>query len=90
VENGDDVSISVNINFDLTSIHRRLKRVYSVNRLVRRMGLTPAPPGISSLRDWLKEKAAVGADWLLALLRRRPTRPDPAIAAYPVWRPTRR
>jgi len=89
VENGDDVSISININFDLISIHKRMKRIYSVNRLVRRMGMTPTPPGISPLRDSLKQKAAVGTDFLLALLGKRSMRPDPAIAAYPVWRPTR-
>jgi hypothetical protein len=53
------------------------------------MGMTPAPPGSSPLRDSLKEKAAVGTDLLLALLGKKSMRPDPAIAAYPVWRPTR-
>jgi hypothetical protein len=90
VENGDDVSISININYDLASIHRRMKRIYSVNRLVRKMGIIPAPPGVSPLRDSLKQRVAVGADSVLALLRKRSIRPDPAIAAYPVWRPTRR
>jgi hypothetical protein len=89
VENGDEVSISININFDLVSIHKRMKRIYSLNRLMRRAGVKPSPPGTSPLRDALKERASVGADLLLAMLRRKALRTDPRVAAYPVWRPTR-
>ncbi len=89
VENGDEVSISININFDLVSIHKRLKSVYSVNRLLRRLGLEPTPPGRSPFLDAVKERAAVGTDFVLTLLGKNPGRPDPDVASYPVWRPTR-
>jgi hypothetical protein len=89
VENGDEVSISININFDLVSIHQRMKRIYSLNRLMRRVGMKPVPPGTSPLRDALKERASVGVDMLLAMLHKKALRPDPEVASYPVWRPTR-
>jgi hypothetical protein len=90
VENGDEVSVSININFDLVSVHRRLKRVYSLNRVIRRLGIEPAPPGISPLRDAVKERASGGVDLLLQVLHGRAMRqPDAAPGSYPVWRPTR-
>jgi len=89
VENGDEMSISININFDLISVHRRMKRVYSLNRVMRRVGMKPSPPGTSAIRDAFKERASVGVDLLLALLRKREVKGDPAAAAYPVWRPSR-
>jgi hypothetical protein len=90
VENGDEVSISININFDLVSVHRSMKPVYSVNRLLRRAGIDPTPPGVSPLRDALKRRASVGTDALLALLGKAGPRPDSQVASYPVWRPIRR
>jgi hypothetical protein len=90
VENGNEVSISININFDLVSIHRRMKRVYSVNRVMRRLGLQPAPPGTSALRDALKERASIGVDWALGLLHGKDRGPVAAVPeSYPVWRPLR-
>lgn len=90
VENGEDISISININFDLISIHQRLKRIYSLNRLLRRAGVKPSPPGVSTLRDAVKTKAAVGTEWLLATLGKKHFRKDPTLAAYPHWQPIRR
>jgi hypothetical protein len=90
VENGDDVSISININFDLVSIHRRMKRVYSVNRVIRRLGMRPTPPGASPLRDALKERASPGVDWALNLMHGKNRGPVAAVPpTYPVWRPFR-
>ncbi len=90
VENGDQVSISININFDLVSIHQRMKRVYSVNHVLRRLGMQPTPPGTSPLRDTVKERASPSLDWLLAKMHKRdPNNKDPAAASYPAWRPTR-
>jgi hypothetical protein len=89
VENGEEVSISININFDLKSIHRRMKPVYSMNRLIRRMGLNPTPPGVSPLRDGIKRRASVGADMLLAALGKKKPHTDSQVASYPVWQPTR-
>jgi hypothetical protein len=90
VENGEDISISININFDLVSIHQRLKRIYSLNRLMRRIGVNPSPPGRSKLGDAVKAKASVGANWLLASLGKKHLRKDPVTASYPHWRPNRR
>jgi hypothetical protein len=88
VQNGDEVSVSININFDLKSIHRRMKRVYRVNRAMRRLGLEPVAPGTSPIRDIMKEKMAVGVGAVLETLRRaRRTREDSEFESYPVWRP---
>ena len=87
VQNGDEVSVSININFDLISIHRRMKRIYRVNRLIRRLGVDPTGPGISPLRDMVKEKLSLSAGAVLDTLRpaaRKRQNPE----AYPVWRPT--
>ncbi len=90
VENGPDVSVSININFDLISVHRRLKRIYSFNRVMRRVGIRPAPPGTSRFGDAFKERAAVGVDLMLAMVHGKVVPPpDAAPASYPVWRPTR-
>jgi len=90
VENGNDVSVSININFDLTSIHTRLKRIYMLNRRMRKLGFKPAAPGASPLRDAVKEKVSVGVTALVDLARRNSRiKPDAAAAAYPQWRPRR-
>jgi hypothetical protein len=91
VENGTEVSISININFDLKSIHHRMKRIYVVNRLMRKLKLSPAPPGASGIGDTLKELAFPGVNAALSLLRpkSRAAR-DPAAESYPAWQPIRR
>ena len=90
VENGDEVSVSININFDLDSIHGRLKRIYRVNRAIRRLGFQPVGPGTSAFRDAFKEKLALGAGALLARVRSAAQRREDLEAAkYPAWRPTR-
>jgi hypothetical protein len=55
VENGNDVSVSVSVNYSLRDSEGSA-RVYQVNRYLRRLGLKPAPPGRSSLRDWIKRQ----------------------------------
>lgn len=90
VENGNEVSVSININFDLVSIHQRLKPVYAVNRVIRRLGIEPVPPGASVWRDRLKTRASSRVDWMLAKWHGKSPGPaDPEAASYPVWRPTR-
>jgi hypothetical protein len=86
VQNGDAVSISININFDLVSIHQRMKRIYRANRLIRRSGFEPTPPGASRIRDLLKQKI-FGAGAALHSLRAAIT-PHKGPDSYPVWRPT--
>ena len=50
---GDRVAISVGVNF-YTEHTRRTARVYQVNRVMRRLGLSPKTPGESGLSDALK------------------------------------
>ena len=88
VENCAGVSVSINIHFDLVSVHQRKRPVYFVNRILRRVGLDPTPPGVSPWRDTIKTAAAGRLASLLAT-RRRAARAEPAARAYPVWRPTR-
>ncbi|CAN7636019.1 cupin [Variovorax sp. LjRoot130] len=54
---GDRVSISIGVTF-YTSVTRRTARVYQVNRVLRKCGLSPAYPGESPAADALK--ASVG------------------------------
>ncbi len=53
VSPGDGVAISIGINF-YTRQTRRHALVHQFNRLVRRAGVSPLPPGISPWRDALK------------------------------------
>jgi hypothetical protein len=55
VTNGSDVSVSVSVNYSLRESEGSA-RVYQVNRYLRRLGLKPAPPGQSPLRDWMKRE----------------------------------
>lgn len=88
VQNSDDVSVSININYDLRSVHHRLKKIYQVNRVMRRLGLEPAAPGTSAVRDMLKRQLGAG----LEVFRkwRHPGMRGPVEAlSYPQWRPDR-
>lgn len=50
VENGDDVSVSLSINYDLRSnTHRR--KIYKVNDKIRKLGFSPSTPGHFTWRD---------------------------------------
>ncbi len=50
---GNGVSISIGINF-YTSITRHYAKVHQINRVLRRLGVTPHPPGRHAWRDLLK------------------------------------
>ena len=52
LENGDGVSISLNINFHYRDFVRA--DLYRANYLLRRLGLAPSAPGHSVVRDTLK------------------------------------
>ncbi|MFX1762868.1 transcription factor [Paraburkholderia sp. A1RI-2L] len=56
VKNGDNISVSLSINYCMKSLERRA-RVYQANYLLRKMGIKPLPPGLSPLRDSLKRRA---------------------------------
>jgi hypothetical protein len=89
VQNADNLSISININFDLVSVHHRLKRVYRVNRMMRRLGINPTNPGKSPLRDAVKQQFAASMAAAAKVVRRTRKQHDP-VESYPVWRPTPR
>lgn len=55
VQNDDNISVSVSINYCMRSLEKRA-RVYQANYFLRKMGLKPLPPGISPLRDSCKTK----------------------------------
>ncbi len=56
VRNGGAVSVSVSVGFCMRALDRRA-RVYQVNHYLRRLGLHPAAPGRSALRDRVKSGA---------------------------------
>jgi hypothetical protein len=53
VETGPSVSISVTIQFSTAALERRA-RIYQVNGMLRRVGLTPPPPDASRVLDTLR------------------------------------
>jgi hypothetical protein len=65
VQNGDHVSVSLSVNFHYQEALRA--NVYRANYLLRRLGLSPQPPGRSPFADGVK-RAVVGP--ALALRRR--------------------
>lgn len=50
---GNGVSISIGVTF-YTSVTRRMARVHQINRLLRKVGMSPAFPGGSPVMDGLK------------------------------------
>jgi hypothetical protein len=62
VQNHDQVSVSLSVNYDLRSI-QRVGAVYRVNHKLRRAGLRPRGPGASPLLDGLKVAAFSGVNY---------------------------
>jgi hypothetical protein len=56
VENGDNVSISVSINFRF--VDRTVPDIYRLNSYLRRLRLHPRLPGESALSDGVKKLAS--------------------------------
>ena len=63
VKNGEAVSVSISINYDMRS-NARMARLYRANHRLRQLGLTPAAPGCSPLRDRGKAAVLAGLDRL--------------------------
>jgi hypothetical protein len=61
VQNGDNISISLNVNFQYRETARA--NLYRMNFLLRRMGVRPLPPGISPTTDRVKSVAVLPAVW---------------------------
>lgn len=55
VRNGDNISVSISINYCMKTLEKRA-RIYQANYFLRKMGLKPMPPGVSPLRDSVKWK----------------------------------
>ena len=52
LQNGDDISVSLNLNFEFKN--EKLGNIYRANHCLRKMGLSPLPPGKSILVDKVK------------------------------------
>ena len=68
VRNGEQVSVSLSVNYDLRSNHQ-VGTVYRINHRLRRVGLRPLAPGVSPWRDRLKVAAFDGANRAKRLTR---------------------
>ena len=74
MKNGDAVSVSASFNLCLKDIDRRA-HVFQMNYYLRKLGIRPAPPGTSAVRDALK------AGLLEALGSSNPRSPDEAVSS---------
>ncbi|HLZ96831.1 MAG TPA: hypothetical protein VKP66_02730 [Steroidobacteraceae bacterium] len=83
VQNRDNVSVALSVNYELRSTDR-LQKVHRFNRRLRELGIEPTPPSRSKLRDSAKlaaESCVRAVRWLAG--RREPPPP------YAVWTPSR-
>lgn len=71
VENGDLVLVSLSITF-ATSTSEDTRRVHSINARLRRLGLSPTPPGRRARLDRSKAACSRGLGELGRLRRRLP------------------
>jgi hypothetical protein len=62
MQNGDSVSVALSVNISLES-NRRVAQLYKMNHLMRKTGLSPAPPGAQRWRDRIKLAAAGGLNY---------------------------
>ena len=69
VQNGDSISISLNVNFQYRDTARA--NLYRLNFLLRKMGVQPSPPGISPMKDRVKSVAVLPAVWAKNMARLR-------------------
>jgi hypothetical protein len=69
LQNGDDISISLNVNFQYRDTARA--NLYRMNYLLRKAGLQPTPPGQSAAMDAIKKVAILPAVWSKNILRGR-------------------
>lgn len=67
VENADNVSISLSVNFQFKDSLRA--NVYRANYLLRKLGMKPSPPGSSRLGDALKNHAIGSAMYVRKIFR---------------------
>ena len=68
VKNSDNVSISLNVNFQFYDC--ALANIYRVNYYLRKLGVSPVPPGRFRIRDAMKGSAMSCAAGLYRSLKR--------------------
>jgi hypothetical protein len=69
VQNKDNVSVAISVNYELRSVER-LGRIYRVNQRLRRLGIKPRPPGASALTDGVKLAIASAHSRLRSVMQR--------------------
>jgi hypothetical protein len=74
LRNGDDISISMNLNF---VFHDRIwGNIYKANHALRQRGLNPTPPGRNAFKDGVKGAAWSAMQRVNGLIKRRPYQPE--------------
>lgn len=81
VQNRDNVSVALSVNYELRSVDR-VEKVHRFNRRLRKLGLKPAAPLTSQWRDRIKLAAEDGVASVNSLFKRR--QPPPP---YQIWTP---
>ncbi len=81
VQNRDNVSVALSVNYELRSVDR-LEKVYKFNHRLRKLGLEPAPPAVSGWRDRIKLAASDGVAAVKSVSRKRAAPPP-----WAVWTP---
>ncbi|WGJ14669.1 hypothetical protein QEV83_18965 [Methylocapsa sp. D3K7] len=81
VRNHDNISVALSVNYELRSGLRE-KRVYQMNRMLRKFGIAPAAPGASALRDRVKIAAAEGLAAARHFIKSKPA------PSYAIWTPS--
>ncbi len=79
VQNRDNVSVALSVNYELRSVDR-LEKLHRFNHRLRRLGLRPQPPAASPWRDALKLSAEAAMASVRALGRDR-------AKPFQVWTP---
>jgi hypothetical protein len=69
VQNGDNISISLNLNFQYRDTMRA--NIYRANYLIRKLGMKPTPPEKSFLKDTAKSYGLIPAVWAKNIYRGR-------------------
>jgi hypothetical protein len=70
VQNGPETSVSFSVTYQ-TEDTRQVEATYRMNALLRRVGLQPAPVGLSAVRDELKHQAWRVVDRARSVVRSR-------------------
>jgi hypothetical protein len=81
VQNRDNVSVALSVNYELKSVDR-LEKLYRFNHRMRKLGVRPVPPSESEWRDRIKLAAEEGVAAVRSLSKKKPG-PLP----YKVWTP---